>query len=68
MVAEFNANRPKDASRAETLWSASKKYVTEVIWRTRIFEKSKRPVAIGGILAKPRRSIAREIEELYPED
>ena len=67
MVAENNANRPKDASRAVVFWSASKKYVTEVIWRTRIFEKSKRPVAFGGMVAKPRRSIAREIEELYPE-
>lgn len=67
MVAEFNANRPKDASRAVVFWSASKKYVTEAFWRTRIFEKSKRPVAIGGTVAKPRRSIAREIEELYPE-
>lgn len=67
MAAEFDANRPKDASRAVVLWSASKKYVTEAIWRTRIFEKSKRPDAMGGILAKPRRSIAREIEELYPE-
>ena len=67
MLAETNANRPKDASRAVVLWSASKKYVTDVFWRTRIFEKSKRPVAFGGIVAKPRRSIAREIEELYPE-
>jgi len=67
MVAGIDASRPKDASRAVVLWSASKKYVTEAIWRTRIFEKSKRPVAVGGIVAKPRRAIAREIEELYPE-
>ena len=67
MVAEVSANRPKDASRAVILWSASKKYVTGAFWRTRIFEKSKTPIVRGGMVAKPRRAIAREIEELYPE-
>jgi len=66
MVAEVNANPPKDASRKTVLWSASRKLMSGVFGRPRIFERSRRPERMGGIVAMPQRSIAREIEELYP--
>jgi len=67
MVAEVKAGQLKDASRAVVIWSASKRYMSGAFWRTKLFESSKTHVIKGGMVAKPRRAIAREIEELYPE-
>jgi hypothetical protein len=66
MAVEVNANQPKDASRTAVLWSASRQLMTGAFWRSRIFERSKKPMRMG-MLAMPQRSIAREIEELYPD-
>jgi hypothetical protein len=65
MVAEVSASRPKDASRTAVLWSASRQLMTGAFWRSR-FERSKKPVRMG-MVAMPQRSIAREIEELFPD-
>jgi len=59
--------RPKDIQRAIMFCSASLKLMTGAIRRSRIFERSQAPDLRGGMLAMPRRSIAREIEELYPD-
>ena len=66
MVAEVNADRSKEASRAAVLWSAPLRLMAGVFGRPRIFERSKKPIRMGGIVAMPQRSIAREIEELFP--
>ncbi|HVN29901.1 MAG TPA: hypothetical protein VMT64_15500 [Candidatus Binataceae bacterium] len=65
MAAVINASRPKDAGRVAVLWSTPLKLVTDKFRQSRFF--AKRPARLGGMVAMPQRSIAREIEELFPE-
>ena len=58
--------RPKDANRAMMFCSASFKLMKGAIQRSRIFDRWNAPDLKGGMLATPRRSIAREIEEMFP--
>jgi hypothetical protein len=65
MLAEVTTHGSKDAGRAMVIWSASVKLVTDKFRQSRFF--AKKPIRMGGMVAMPQRSIAREIEELFPD-
>jgi hypothetical protein len=67
MITLLNAGRLTDVNRVIMFCSASLKLMKGALRRRRVFERSNAPDLKGGMLAMPRRSIAREIEELYPD-
>jgi len=66
MITLVSEARPRDTNRAIMFCSASLKLMKGALRRSRIFDRSSALDLKGGMLAMPRRSIAREIEELYP--